>query len=214
VRALAVFCFCGYHYCVPPQTFRVFVAVQFSDGLRRQLAEAIARLSRAVPPRSVQWVKAENIHITLKFLGDTPVNDIAKIGEALTSAVSAAEPFEFAPNGFGCFPDARKPRVVWIGVDHEGGQKLKALASAVEAALAPLGYPPEPRPFSPHVTLGRIRRETPPRDASRVGAVIAAQPAAQWPAEKVSAAHLMKSDLRPGGSVYTSLRLAPLRPHS
>ena len=196
---------------MPPQTLRAFVAVNFSPELRRALAEAIAGLSRATPNRAVQWVKADNIHLTLKFLGDISANDVPKIAEALAASVNSVEPFQFTAAGLGCFPNLRKPRVVWAGVEEDGARKLIALAEAVEAALNPLGYPPEERPFSPHITLGRVRRETPPPDAARTGQAVAAQPAVRYGIESVNAIHLMKSDLQPGGAVYTLLHKADLR---
>jgi 2'-5' RNA ligase len=195
---------------MPPQTLRAFVAVQFSSELRRRLADAIAQLPRFAPDRSVQWVKADNIHLTLKFLGDVPVNDAAKIGHALTKGVRSIAPFEFTASDLGCFPDMRRPRVVWAGIEDDGAQKMMTLQSAVEAALNPLGYPPEDRPFSLHITLGRVRRETRPPDAALVGKAVAAQPVSRWGTEKVDAVYLMKSELRPGGSVYTPLHVAKL----
>jgi 2'-5' RNA ligase len=195
---------------VPPSTLRTFVAVNFSPELRRALAEAGAGLSRSTPQRAMQWVKADNIHLTLKFLGDVPTDRIPEIAEALTASVGVVEPFQFTATGLGCFPNIRKPRVVWAGVEEEGARKLIALAAAVEAALNPLGFPKEARPFSPHLTLGRVRRETPPPDAARVGQAVAAQPMARWGTQAVSAIHLMKSDLQPGGSIYTTLHTANL----
>jgi 2'-5' RNA ligase len=193
-----------------PIPIRGFVAVNFSSTLRLTLADVVAQLVKAAPPAAVKWVEAETIHLTLKFLGDIPASGVQTIAGALTGPVSALPAFEFTAQGLGCFPNARRPRVVWVGIDDAGGKKMKTLQSAVEAALNPLGYPPEDRPFSAHITLGRVRREAAPRDAARVGEMITAQPAARWGVEKVEAIHLMKSELRRSGPVYTPLSAARL----
>ncbi len=193
-----------------PALVRSFVAVNFSAALRQHLASLIQQLAQAAPPRTVRWVEAESIHLTLKFLGDVPSANIQKIAEALNESVRRIASFEFTPGSLGCFPDARRPRVVWIGVDQEGASKLMRLQSTVEAALNPLGYPPEDRPFSPHITLGRVRREAAPHEAARLGQAIAARPASQWGAERVEAVQLMKSDLRSSGPIYTSLFVVEL----
>jgi RNA 2',3'-cyclic 3'-phosphodiesterase len=196
-----------------PSPIRGFVAVNFSGLLRQALAGVIGPLVNETPPRTIKWVEAEIIHLTLKFLGDVPPAGIRKIVEALTDSARGLAAFEFTAGGLGCFPNARKPRVVWIGVDEAGAEQMKRLQSAVEAALAPLGYPPEARPFAPHITLGRVRREAAPRDAARAGEVIAAQPVSRLRVERVEAIYLMKSELRPSGPIYTPLFQARLANH-
>lgn len=193
-----------------PALFRGFVAINFSSTLRHNLANAIEQVAKATPPRTVRWVEADSIHLTLKFLGDVPTASIQKIADALNESVCNLPSFEFTAGGLGCFPNARQPRVVWAGIDEEGANKMKRLQSAVEAGLRPLGYPPEDRPFSPHITLGRVRREAASRDAARVGAAIAAQPDSRWGAERVEAVYLMKSELRPSGPIYTVQFVAKL----
>ncbi len=190
-------------------TVRTFVAVLFSPPLRQRLAEAIAQVSSAAPGRTVQWVKADSIHLTLKFLGIVRANMIPNITQALTATVSGHAPFEFTALGLGCFPNMHQPRVVWAGVT-EGADQLKSIQSAVEAALNPLGYLPEDRPYSPHITLGRVAREATSANIKELGKLIAAQPASQWGVDKVEAIYLMKSDLRSGGAVYTPLHRVDL----
>lgn len=193
-----------------PSSIRGFVALNFSGPLRQTLSGVIARLVRGAPPGTVKWVDAETIHLTLKFLGDVPTDRIRGIVEVLNASVRSQPAFQFTACGLGAFPSLRKPRVVWAGVDEEGGEKIRRLQAAVEAALTPLGYPSEARPFSPHITLGRVRREAGPRDLGRLGEVVAAQPAPALGVETVGAVYLMKSELRPSGPLYTPLSEARL----
>ena len=189
---------------------RAFIAIEFSPALREQFAVIIAALGRATPPRAVSWVKADNIHLTLKFLGDIPQTHIAPISAALAEAASAVESFSFSVSGLGCFPNLKRPRVVWAGIDPAGAKSLIELQAAVEQQLAALPYPAEARAFSPHITLGRVRREARPEDAVKAGEAVRAQSKIELGHELVNAVILMKSDLRPGGPVYTPLFSAAL----
>ncbi len=195
---------------MPPQTLRAFIAIEFSPALREQFAAIIAALSRATPNRAVSWVKADNIHLTLKFLGDIPQTHIAPIGVALKEAASPFDPFSFSVSGLGCFPNLKRPRVLWAGIDPAGAKSLIELQAAVEQQLAALPYPPEERAFSPHITLGRVRREARPEDAVKAGEAVRAQSKVELGSELVNAVTLMKSDLRSGGPVYTPLFTAAL----
>ena len=187
-------------------TIRAFIAIEFSIAFRQHLDNVIQRISKSIPDRTVNWVQPDNIHITLKFLGDVPTDHIPQINTALDNALRRFDLFKFTASGLGCFPNPRRPRVIWAGVDEAGGRRMIALASAVEAALNPLGYLREDRPFAPHITLGRVRRETQPREAARVGIVVAAQPIEQWGVEPVTAAYVMQSELKSGGPIYTPLQ--------
>jgi 2'-5' RNA ligase len=195
---------------VPPQTIRAFIAVEFSPALREQFAAIIAALSRATPPRAVSWVRAGNIHLTLKFLGDIPQTHVAPISAALKETANPFDPFSFSVSGLGCFPNLKRPRVLWAGIDPTGAKTLIELQAAVEKQLATLDYPPEDRPFSPHITLGRVRREARPDEAGKAGEAVRARSRTELGSEFVDAVTLMKSDLRPGGPVYTPLFTATL----
>jgi len=193
-------------------TIRAFIAVELDAELKATLAQVQAGLRDQVPPRSVRWVRPDGIHLTLKFLGDTPPDKVEAIQAALARAAGEVEPFTFSVSGVGCFPDLRRPRVVWLGL-HEPAGALTRLWKAIEAHVAPLGFPTEGRPFSPHLTLGRLNRDASTADARQVGqAVTASAPglAAIHDEMAVRAVGLIKSDLRPGGAVYTRLFEAEL----
>jgi 2'-5' RNA ligase len=169
---------------------------------------AVARL-RAVERaagRAVAWVPPQNLHVTLKFLGEQPPERLTAVGAALAAPAAACQPFTIALKGVGAFPGVDHPRIVWIGLT-EGGAEARALQESVEAALAPHGFPREERPWHPHLTIGRVpddrrwRKEGGPalREA------IAAAAAESFGRLRVERLVLVKSDLGPGGARYREL---------
>lgn len=189
---------------------RAFIAIELPPPLHAALAAAQAALrgNDAAVARAVRWVDTQAIHLTLKFLGDTPAQRLDAIGSALEQAAAARSPLTLSLARAGCFPNARQPRVLWVGL---GGELdgLAAMQAAIERAIAPLGFPAEARPFTPHLTLGRLRDDASPAARQQLGAAMLALriPAASFVVASVS---LMRSDLRPDGAVYTRLRAAPL----
>ena len=123
-----------------PPILRTFIAVELNAAMKEALAATQDDLRRAAPPRSVRLVRAEGIHLTLKFLGDTPAGRLRQIKRALSAAAAELAPFSFTVEGLGCYPNARRPRVIWVGVKEQTGT-MRALWQAVEAHVAPLGWP-------------------------------------------------------------------------
>ena len=132
---------------------RVFVAVTPPIEVRRALVRAAQDLPVA---GEVRWVKPENVHLTLKFLGDVTEDDLVRVAEVLESVCERHEAFEAAPSGFGAFPSARRARILWAGIGG-GARHLTALAHDVQRSLESVGFDPERRPYAPHLTLGRAR---------------------------------------------------------
>lgn len=157
-------------------------------------------LRQQIPAKAVRWVPPENLHLTLKFLGDTPKDKIPELQETLQKAVSQQRKFALKAVGVGCFPNAKRPRVVWVGL--EGGVvELKTLAEQIENTIAPLGFPTEKRPFSPHLTIGRVK-ELQDHQLGQILAAFKAGEIAAWANEKVS---LMQSILQSSGAEHTVL---------
>jgi 2'-5' RNA ligase len=142
----------------PPGTSRLFVAVPVAEDVRasiRELMEAVAGAS--IDERTYgqpRWVRVEGLHLTLRFLGATPDERQPALAGALEAAALGVAPFRVVLSGGGAFPDAHRPRVLWIGIG-EGVTELAGLARRLEEQLAPIGWPPEGRPFAPHLTLAR-----------------------------------------------------------
>ncbi|MGC4121535.1 MAG: RNA 2',3'-cyclic phosphodiesterase [Myxococcales bacterium] len=132
---------------------RLFVALELDDLARKRLADYQHRLQSL--DRAVRWVNPEQIHLTLKFLGEVPDRQIPELAQAVDSL--ATQPaFEFVMESVGYFGSPRSPRVIWAGV-RMPNPALTALQKASETAISPLGYPPEDRAYSPHLTLGRVK---------------------------------------------------------
>jgi 2'-5' RNA ligase len=178
---------------------RAFVAILLDAATRAALGAEIGRLQAAAP--RVAWVDPAGLHVTLKFLGEVGDARTAEIGAALAGAAAGASPFELEIRGLGAFPTLARPRVVWAGAA-AGREACVDLAGRVEAALGPLGFAPEARPFSPHVTLGRIRE--PRRDAT-LAALLARGVATAFGRVRIASLSLMKSELSPRGARYTEV---------
>ncbi|MCS7282551.1 MAG: RNA 2',3'-cyclic phosphodiesterase [Anaerolineae bacterium] len=191
------------------ESIRTFIAIVLPEPLIRQLAQVQQQLEKKAPPGSVRWVNPEGIHLTLKFLGDTPAAKLDAIRAALAAVASRSAPCAFTVGGLGCFPNARRPRVIWVGVQAIGGE-LAALQRAVEAAMKPLGFPPEGREFTPHLTLGRVRDRVPPTDLSRLSALISSTEVGTLGEVTARCFALIRSDLKPTGAEYTPLAEFPL----
>ena len=192
------------------QTIRVFIAVELPPDLRDALGRAQRTLQAvdAGAARSVKWADPASVHLTLKFLGETPAAKLEAIGAAMQQAVAGRHALVLSLGAPGCFPTSRQPRVLWIGVTGEV-DALSQLQAAVEATVSPLGFPTETRRFSPHLTLGRVRDGAAPDAAARLGAAIRSlKPIAV--SFVVTGISLMRSDLQPAGAVYTRLMEAAL----
>jgi len=194
---------------------RAFVAVNLNEELRRAVAETQDKL-RATGAE-VKWVKAETLHLTLKFLGWIEDVRLPEVIAALESALAGATAFTLRLEGVGGFPTPTAPRVIWVGVK-EGAPELSALAQRVEAALEPLGFEREDafvrrsgttspakadRGFSPHVTIGRSKG---PGGRRELAAVMQEESERAFGEMQVTRVELMRSDLRPSGPIYTSQR--------
>lgn len=188
---------------------RTFIAIELEEPLRVAIAAVQSKFKRQAPMGSVKWVAPDGIHLTLKFLGDTPASRVAEVAAALAQATEGIPPFEFTVEGRGCFPSFRRPRVIWVAVRTQGPW-LARLAAAVEREVAPLGWPTEERSFSPHLTLGRISRSATPQVEAAVGQMVEKAVVEQIGMQRVTAVSLIKSDLRPTGAVYTPLASMPL----
>jgi 2'-5' RNA ligase len=142
----------------PPGTSRLFFAVPVAEGVRasiRELMEAVAGAS--IDERTYgqpRWVRVDGLHLTLRFLGATPDERQPALGEAIAAAARGVARFPVVLSGGGAFPDSRWPRVLWIGIG-DGATQLAGLARRLDEQLVPMGWPPEGRPFAPHLTLAR-----------------------------------------------------------
>ena len=185
---------------------RSFIAVHIPDAVRRDISILIGGLRSCGDGEDVKWVRPESLHLTLKFLGDVEQERIGAAAGAIERSVSAQPAFDLTLGGTGAFPNPRRPSVLWIGV-RKGAEPLASLAGAVETGLAGLGFEREKRPFSAHLTLGRIR------SPGNAGKIVERMTAAGFECDpfRIHAVHVMKSDLQRSGAVYTTLRTLKLQ---
>jgi len=186
------------------KTLRTFIALPLSDIMIHELDKAQQQLKRRCPYQTVRWVKPANIHLTLFFLGDILRERVAPVAQALSVVARHIQPFDFEVAGSGVFPNPNRPRVVWVGLKEHRG-RLVLLHQTVNEALEAVGFPHETRPFSPHLTLGRIQRKAAREDARAVGQVIGAVPIGHLGVERVDKLILFRSVLKSTGAEYTAL---------
>jgi RNA 2',3'-cyclic 3'-phosphodiesterase len=184
---------------------RTFISVHIPDTVRRDIGAMVDGL-RPAGGSEVKWIRPESLHLTLKFLGDVEEGRITAVGSAVETAVSSMPAFDLALGGTGAFPNARRPSVLWIGVPM-GAEPMAALAGSIESALAGLGFDREKRPFSAHLTIGRVR---PAGNAQRTMERMA-ETGFECAPFKVGAVHVMKSELQRSGAEYTVLRTIKLQ---
>jgi RNA 2',3'-cyclic 3'-phosphodiesterase len=174
---------------------RAFLAVSLSNEARACAAQAIETLAPAVPA-GVRWVPPENMHLTLKFLGDIPEDRVDALVARANAKLASVLPFELSLAGFGAFPNAREARVLWLGIA-QGSAALAKLARKLDGAARVAGAERERRPFSAHLTLGRLR------EPARVEIERLSAPTA--PPWTVSEVLLYESRLAPDGARYVPL---------
>lgn len=180
---------------------RVFVALEIPSTVRENLAGFLKPL-RALSPQP-RWVRVENLHVTLKFLGEVPSPKLDAIRRAL-AAVRSDRAVTIDFRGLGFFPNEKHPRVFWAGI--EASPNLKTLALDIDRATEKLGFPTEARPFSPHLTLARFQ---PPGLPGKLSTVIQENAAREFGSLRTHQFHLIESKLKTSGAEYTTLESFP-----
>jgi len=183
---------------------RAFLAIELPDALRPGLTQVQGEFKRS--RADVRWVPVGNIHLTLKFFGNVPEDEIEALAQAARQAAAQAAPLQLQVTIAGAFPSPNAPRVVWLGL---GGDllPLTRLYYGLEKAFTALGYLPEGRAFNPHLTLGRVKS---PANRERLARLLAQLPPLNWPPFTVKELVLFQSVLSPQGSKYTPLQVIPL----
>jgi len=190
---------------------RCFIAIELDPAVREAIGRLQARLRKELrgSDSGLRWVRAENIHLTLKFLGEIPDDAVPAVGAAADQTAAAFNPFEFEIAEVGSFPPERPARVVWVGVGH-GRSALLELQKALDQALEEIGYPREERPFSAHLTLARVSQPNAGRAVLNVLGNLPQGWAASLGRQNATALTVFKSDLTRSGPTYTLLHQAAL----
>ncbi len=188
---------------------RLFIAIELSPEVKQGIGRLQDDLKRRLPPKAVRWTNPEGIHLTLKFLGDTSADKVQAVAHGVLAAAAGFEPFDLRVAGFGCFPSPRRARVLWVGVP-DVPQRLAGVQRAIDLHMARLDYARETRPFSPHLTLGRVNDRIAPAERQALADVLDRTEAGGLGVVPVHEIVLFQSDLRPDGAVYTALARAKL----
>jgi len=182
---------------------RTFIAVQIPASVREVLDELTGLMAPAWPPGAVRWGKTDNLHLTLRFLGDTSEETIPRLVDGLEAIVADEPAFEVMLDTIGTFPGRGRPRVIWVGLADPDG-RLTPLQKQVARLARSLGWEREQQQFKPHLTLGRVRPGATP-------------PAGDWSrpvpraAFAVDGLALVESQLKPSGAEYSILHRAPMQ---
>jgi 2'-5' RNA ligase len=187
---------------------RLFAALDLPPLVLEALAEVAKRLRAQLPQHGVRWVRPEGIHLTLRFYGETRPEQVPDLQAGLTRVVSGLSPIELGLSDLGVFPNAVAPRVIWVGLTG-ALEALQTLNTRLETEAQALGFRPETRPFTPHLTLGRVNQLRAPEKQQLSQLLKETVVNAPGPFQ-LNQLSLINSDLKPMGAVYTRLGSALL----
>ena len=191
---------------------RTFIAVEIPREIQSAIYQSTVNLRQTINRSYIRWVPPQNIHITLKFLGDVSPANLELLKQMLKAETAQVDPFSIQVGTLGVFPGLRHPRVIWIGID--APPALESLQRGIETATTRLGYEAENRPYSPHLTIARFNQRISTAELPQVRTILEKTSIGILGKVDIDAVHLFKSDLKPSGVVYSRLYTAPLRAFS
>jgi RNA 2',3'-cyclic 3'-phosphodiesterase len=191
------------------ETIRAFIAIELSDEVKDALKILQGKLRSAVRT-PVKWTDPEGTHLTLVFLGNVETSTVNKVSAVIESASRGIKPFRLRVSGLGVFPNPSRVRVAWVGVTGDL-EVLGRLQKNIETTLEPLGFKPEARAFTPHLTLGRVRDDARPDERQALGKLIGDSKDTIDVTFDVNSVHLFRSQLRPTGAVYSKIATIELK---
>lgn len=191
------------------ERIRAFIAIEMPEAIRSALSSLQGSLRPDQHPY-VKWVDPWGIHLTLKFLGNIPQRQVPEIVEAMSHASTGVPPFQLHLGELGAFPNLGRPRVIWVGMTGEVDALLR-LQKGIDQALVPLGFAMETRPFTAHLTLGRLRERASYDERKRIGGLVLSTQGFVATPMRVTEVSLMRSRLTPAGAIYSRLATVELK---
>jgi len=185
---------------------RSFFACELSPDILIKIRDLTIDL-KATLAQQVKWVSTQNMHLTIQFLGDFKQSDIPVVKDQLQQALASIKPFELHIQGMGAFPSPARAKVIWLGIDPQPA--LADLFHLVTSQTKRLGYPSEGRPFSAHITLGRVKPDILPADLVKIKSTIQTREKIDLGTQTVKDLHFIKSNLTPDGPHYTDIFVLP-----
>jgi len=192
----------------PMSAIRTFIAIEIPADVQNTLGKITTQLTQVIGD-AVRWVPSSNIHLTLKFLGNVSPSNLELLTRILHIEISRHPAFEFQIGRLGVFPNLKRPRVVWVGI--EAPDTLKILQNGIEQETRRLGYPSEERAFSPHLTLGRVVHDATPQDFEKIRQALDKIKANDLGRVQVESIKLYRSDVIQNQRVYTPIYTVRLK---
>jgi len=187
---------------------RTFVAIDFSPQIRGKIGEIIEYFKTQTPDYALKWVEPQNLHMTIKFLGEVSEGHLRTIKDVLSDTLEGRSAFEIEVTGMGMYPSGQKPRVIWLGV--EGSETLKDIHKSLDQALQKASIPPDKRGLSPHLTIARVRRNVETLIVQDIGKTLSQFKIDSLGKCTIDRIVLYKSTLTPSGPIYDPLLSIPL----
>ena len=191
---------------------RAFIAIELPQQLQAALEKQTTRLRQSLGDDLVRWIPTQNMHLTLKFIGNIAASHVEFLKQLIAQTADSHSQFDLQISGIGSFPNSKRARILWAGI--HAPAELVSLQKGLEAGATRLGYEMEERPFSPHLTLGRVRQNIDQTGLQRIHATLGSIQLGNIGSARVDSIHLYKSELHTSGSVYTKLFSVPLKKHN
>ncbi len=187
---------------------RSFIAIDLPQPVLGKITEITSYFKTKTPSKALRWVSPDNLHLTIKFLGDVPEKNIEAIKTRISMTASGYRHFSIAIRNLGMYPNPHKPRVIWLGVDCD--PTLIELHDELDRSLKKTGIEPEKRAYSPHLTIARVSKRADLNTIKKIGDTLSRFKVDTLGVFDVTKIYLYKSDLTPSGPIYTQLLCAPL----
>lgn len=189
-------------------SLRTFIAIDIPPAIKQSIQQITDQLRKQLGASFIRWTSANSLHLTLKFLGDTSPASVELLRHIIQSAADAHPVFDLPLASLGSFPNLKRVRVLFIGTQPPA--ELEALYREVESACKKIGYKAEAHPFSPHLTIGRVKEQATPAERQKLRTILEATKIDSLGQARVDSIYLYKSELKPNGAVYTKIFSAPL----
>jgi 2'-5' RNA ligase len=195
-----------------PPKIRCFIAIELNQDAREQLSRIQKRLKASLPGHAVRWTPPANVHLTLHFLGDVQTDRIDLVGQILQNVGAVFSPFSLTLANLGTFPNTRRPRIVWVSVSGETERLVRLQTELGTELQKGIGFRPESRPYSPHLTIGRVKKDIAQERLHELGRHLeaAGSTVGHLTELRVERIHLIRSDLTPAGPIYSHIHDAVL----
>jgi len=182
---------------------RTFIAIDFPPSALEKIAEISNFFKQQTPQNALKWVETPNTHLTIKFIGEIEEVILPVVKEKLSQALQNLKPYSIQISGLGMYPNKKNPRVVWLGI--LGAEPLVEIHRLINEKLVEIGIKADHRPFSPHMTIARVRQSAKPETVNLIGRTLSKFRVDPLNEIRIDQVHLYKSDLLPSGPVYSIL---------